>query len=251
MTAPANNNVEHETTGNPVSKIDYEILDNVPVIQDWMRTLLVETSAKENANHFYANFGSMVMDPTNDFEEFHLIQTLDKLVTEGKILVQTLYASRGLAKTFPSDPSTNCGAYFHTLFMLLSPRMQLLMDIIAFYTTVIDQLCHVVQQLGREMSTRCISEGMYTSIVNAMDIVCQLDHIKDMKASLQNDFAVFKRAFQSMVQHNKDQIEELIQTTPEEVSHTIQQVHHFLNHTTYRRNVIFQTLRDRLYATPG
>lgn len=83
---------------------------------------------------------------------------------------------------------------------LLRPEMAKVKELMEYSTEATNVFRSTIDKLVSGVSTTdiSISEGLSLSLMNLLDLILKLDHLKDMKGSIKNDFARYKRAVGSL-----------------------------------------------------
>jgi cytoplasmic FMR1 interacting protein len=89
---------------------------------------------------------------------------------------------------------------------------------------------------------KIVPEGQYDSMIAAVDVLQQLDKLKDMKACLTNDFSRYKRSLQVVK-------ESLSAEDADELSREQQQLQLFLGNPKYPKRYIMRTLKEKCCQT--
>jgi cytoplasmic FMR1 interacting protein len=78
---------------------------------------------------------------------------------------------------------------------ILEAEMLKVRDLLEFCNTMIATFYETIQALtSPEAREKVVPEGLHVAMIKLIDILLKLDSLKDMKASLNNDFTRFKRA---------------------------------------------------------
>jgi cytoplasmic FMR1 interacting protein len=87
-----------------------------------------------------------------------------------------------------------------------------------------------------------VPEGLYDALIKVVDLLQKLDNLKDMKASLNNDFSRYKRALGSIYSDLPD---------GEALSEEMHALQLFLGNPAHPKQLIFYTLRDAVKRING
>ncbi|KAH6559609.1 hypothetical protein KP509_1Z000700 [Ceratopteris richardii] len=130
-------------------------------------------------------------------EDTKSINLLNVLVQEGKEMVAILYTYRSCVKALPQLPDSmkqsQSELYLET-YQVLDLEISRLRGIQQWQASAASKLAVDMQRFSRP--ERRISGPTVThmwSILKLLDILLQLDHLKNAKASIPNDFSWYKR----------------------------------------------------------
>ncbi|CAM9522542.1 unnamed protein product, partial [Chrysoparadoxa australica] len=79
--------------------------------------------------------------------------------------------------------------------------MDKLCDVVVFQHSAIQAFAGQIKILAKQSSKKVLPEDLIMQLSAVVDMVCCLDHVKDTKACLINDFTRYKRAMSSAGQH--------------------------------------------------
>ena len=130
-------------------------------------------------------------------DEYQLILTLRKLYQQGLPFRAFLYAYRCSALSVPqvkSHDQENKGDLYQTTYEVLKPQVQEMKRFMKFCLSVVATLKDIVDKSTKmDPSTDLLKEmGV------CLDMVLTLDCLKNMKASLNNDFSLYKRCLSNL-----------------------------------------------------
>ncbi|CAH9085991.1 unnamed protein product [Cuscuta epithymum] len=133
------------------------------------------------------------------FEDTKAINQLDALIQEGKEITSVLYTYRSCVKALPQLPDSmkqsQADLYLET-YQVLDLEMSRLREIQRWQASTASKLAADMQRFSRP--ERRINGPTIThlwSMLKLLDILIQLDHLKNAKASIPNDFSWYKRTF--------------------------------------------------------
>lgn len=133
-------------------------------------------------------------------EEIEGIEVMDEVIRAGHEFISTIYCYRSIARAVPminveNDPRKQ--EVHRQEFDLLRPEIDKLQKFKEFQEKAIEIF---VQNMRRYLDARLgvMSEQHKLYLVQMIDMLTILNAIKDMKSSLQNDFARYKRVFNSI-----------------------------------------------------
>ncbi|XP_019182254.1 PREDICTED: protein PIR isoform X2 [Ipomoea nil] len=132
-------------------------------------------------------------------EDTKAINQLDALIQEGKEITSVLYTYRSCVKALPQLPDSmkqsQADLYLET-YQVLDLEMSRLREIQRWQASAASKLAADMQRFSRP--ERRINGPTIThlwSMLKLLDILIQLDHLKNAKASIPNDFSWYKRTF--------------------------------------------------------
>ncbi|GKD94026.1 protein PIR isoform X1 [Tanacetum coccineum] len=121
------------------------------------------------------------------------------LIQEGKEMVSVLYAYRSCVKALPQLPDSmkqsQADLYLET-YQVLDLEMSRLREIQRWQASAASKLAADMQRFSRpERRINGPSVTHLWSMLKLLDVLVQLDHLKNAKASIPNDFSWYKRTF--------------------------------------------------------
>ncbi|KAG6435960.1 hypothetical protein SASPL_100841 [Salvia splendens] len=132
-------------------------------------------------------------------EDTKAINQLNLLVREGKEMGSVLYTYRSCVKALPQLPDSmkqsQADLYLET-YQVLDLEMSRLREIQQWQASASSKLAADMQRFSRP--ERRINGPTIThiwSMLKLLDVLVQLDHLKNAKASIPNDFSWYKRTF--------------------------------------------------------
>ncbi|KAJ0553699.1 putative cytoplasmic FMR1-interacting, CYRIA/CYRIB, Rac1 binding domain-containing protein [Helianthus annuus] len=132
-------------------------------------------------------------------EDTKALNQLNTLIQEGKEMVSVLYAYRSCVKALPQLPDSmkqsQADLYLET-YQVLDLEMSRLREIQRWQASAASKLAADMQRFSRP--ERRINGPTVThlwSMLKLLDVLVQLDHLKNAKASIPNDFSWYKRTF--------------------------------------------------------
>ncbi|KAL2538706.1 Protein PIR [Forsythia ovata] len=132
-------------------------------------------------------------------EDTKAINQLNLLIQEGKEMGSVLYTYRSCVKALPQLPDSmkqsQADLYLET-YQVLDLEMSRLREIQRWQASAASKLAADMQRFSRP--ERRINGPTIThlwSILKLLDVLVQLDHLKNAKASIPNDFSWYKRTF--------------------------------------------------------
>lgn len=132
-------------------------------------------------------------------EDTKALNQLDALIQEGKGMASVLYTYRSCVKALPQLPDSmkhsQADLYLET-YQVLDLEMSRLREIQRWQASAASKLAADMQRFSRP--ERRINGPTIThlwSMLKLLDVLVQLDHLKNAKASIPNDFSWYKRTF--------------------------------------------------------
>ncbi|CAN1233835.1 Protein PIR [Linum perenne] len=132
-------------------------------------------------------------------EDTKALNQLNALVQEGKEMASVLYTYRSCVKALPQLPESmkhsQADLYLET-YQVLDLEMSRLREIQRWQSSAAAKLAADMQRFSRP--ERRINGPTIThlwSMLKLLDVLLQLDHLKNAKASIPNDFTWYKRTF--------------------------------------------------------
>ncbi|XP_022745568.1 protein PIR isoform X2 [Durio zibethinus] len=132
-------------------------------------------------------------------EDTKALNQLNTLIHEGKEMASVLYTYRSCVKALPQLPDSmkhsQADLYLET-YQVLDLEMSRLREIQRWQASAASKLAADMQRFSRP--ERRINGPTIThlwSMLKLLDVLVQLDHLKNAKASIPNDFSWYKRTF--------------------------------------------------------
>ncbi|RZC56596.1 hypothetical protein C5167_015451 [Papaver somniferum] len=132
-------------------------------------------------------------------EDTKAINQLNNLIQEGREMSSVLYTYRSCVKALPQLPDSmkqsQAELYLET-YQVLDLEMSRLREIQRWQSSAAAKLAADMQRFSRP--ERRINGPTIThlwSMLKLLDVLVQLDHLKNAKASIPNDFSWYKRTF--------------------------------------------------------
>lgn len=127
-----------------------------------------------------------------------LIQ-LNTLIQEGKEMESVLYTYRSCVKALPQLPDSmkqSQADLYQETYQVLDLEMSRLREIQRWQATAASKLASDMQRFSRpERRINGPTTTHLWSMLKLVDVLVQLDHLKNAKASIPNDFSWYKRTF--------------------------------------------------------
>ncbi|KAI5067235.1 hypothetical protein GOP47_0017763 [Adiantum capillus-veneris] len=173
----------------------FSLEDNQSDVQG-LAAILMSGKSSSKSPIDYEDVPAYRMSLTEDTKSINL---LNLLVQEGKEMVAVLYTYRSCVKALPQLPDSmkqsQSELYLET-YQVLDLEIIRLRGIQQWQASAASKLAVDMQRFSRP--ERRISGPTVThmwSILKLLDMLLQLDHLKNAKASIPNDFSWYKRTF--------------------------------------------------------
>ncbi|KAF0913715.1 hypothetical protein E2562_024597 [Oryza meyeriana var. granulata] len=132
-------------------------------------------------------------------EDTKAINQLNALIQEGKEMASLLYTYRSCVKALPQLPDSmkhsQADLYLET-YQVLDLEMSRLREIQRWQASAASKLAADMQRFSRpERLVNGPTITHFWSMLKLLDVLVQLDHLKNAKASIPNDFSWYKRTF--------------------------------------------------------
>ncbi|CAM0870708.1 unnamed protein product [Alopecurus aequalis] len=132
-------------------------------------------------------------------EDTKAINQLNTLIQEGKEMASLLYTYRSCVKALPQLPDSmkhNQADLYLETYQVLDLEMSRLREIQRWQASAASKLAADMQRFSRpERLVNGPTVTHFWSMLKLLDVLLQLDHLKNAKASIPNDFSWYKRTF--------------------------------------------------------
>lgn len=173
----------------------FSLEDDQPEVQG----LAVWVSADRGATTSPIEYSDVSAYRLSLSEDTKALNQLNTLIQEGKEMTSVLYTYRSCIKALPQLPDSmkhsQAELYMET-YQVLDLEMSRLREIQRWQTSAASKLAADMQRFSRP--ERRINGPTVThlwSMLKLLDVLVQLDHLKNAKASIPNDFSWYKRTF--------------------------------------------------------
>ncbi|XP_041477036.1 cytoplasmic FMR1-interacting protein 1 homolog isoform X1 [Lytechinus variegatus] len=134
------------------------------------------------------------------FQDAETHNDLNKLLEEGESYAVTLYTWRSCSRAMPqikSNNQPNRKQIYETFVDVLRPEVTKLVNFMYFQQRAIDVFCRDVKRLSHaEKRKDFVSEAYLLTLGRLINMFAVLDALKNVKASIKNDYAAYRRAAQ-------------------------------------------------------
>ncbi|KAI5554644.1 hypothetical protein BDE02_19G028500 [Populus trichocarpa] len=159
----------------------------------------VLVSSERGATNSPIEYGDVSAYRLSLSEDTKALNQLNALIQEGKEMASVLYTYRSCVKALPQLPESmkhsQADLYLET-YQVLDLEMSRLREIQRWQASAASKLAADMQRFSRP--ERHINGPTIThlwSMLKLLDVLVQLDHLKNAKASIPNDFSWYKRTF--------------------------------------------------------
>ncbi|KAH7690906.1 cytoplasmic FMR1 interacting protein [Dioscorea alata] len=173
----------------------FSLEDEQPDVQG----LSVSLSCERYATNSPIEYGDVSAYRLSLTEDTKAINQLNTLIQEGKEMASVLYTYRSCVKALPQLPDSmkhsQADLYLET-YQVLDLEMSRLREIQRWQASAASKLAADMQRFSRpERLINGPTITHYWSMLRLLDVLVQLDHLKNAKASIPNDFSWYKRTF--------------------------------------------------------
>ncbi|KAE9551006.1 hypothetical protein FO519_005792 [Halicephalobus sp. NKZ332] len=173
------------------------VVDDQPVIEGFSLTLDYRVNFDTN----FEDRNAYVTGCSKYIEEATRHGEFNQMLEEGFIHAGNLYTWRCCSRAVPmakSNDQPNRGEINDTVVHVLHPEVEKLYGFMFFTTNAIAKFCDEIGRLCHpEKRKDFISEAYLMILGKFMNMFAVLDELKNMKASIKNDFSTYRRAVQS------------------------------------------------------
>ncbi|KAK9146311.1 hypothetical protein Sjap_006214 [Stephania japonica] len=173
----------------------FSLEDDQPEVQGLAASLATERCATTSP----IEYGDVSAYRLSLVEDTKAVNQLNALIHEGKEMSSVLYTYRSIPKELGELPDSmkhsQAELYLET-YQVLDLEMSRLREIQRWQSSAASKLAVDMQRFSRP--ERCINGPTVThlwSMLKLLDVLVQLDHLKNAKASIPNDFSWYKRTF--------------------------------------------------------
>ncbi|OVA02229.1 Cytoplasmic FMR1-interacting [Macleaya cordata] len=173
----------------------FSLEDDQPEVQGLAATLSTERCATNSP----IEYGDVAAYRLSLSEDTKAVNQLNTLIQEGREMASVLYTYRSCVKALPQLPDSmkqsQAELYLET-YQVLDLEMSRLREIQRWQSSAAAKLAADMQRFSRP--ERRINGPTIThlwSMLKLLDVLVQLDHLKNAKASIPNDFSWYKRTF--------------------------------------------------------
>jgi cytoplasmic FMR1 interacting protein len=226
------------------------IKDNVPRLQS--APLSVEYEMAPSSNVLQCLDHSCY--PADFSSELQAIAQLDALHEKGRALVRTLYSYRGVSRAIPVPPRGSSKEQMDALslktFEVLRPEIAKIKALMDYQDLAVSTLKECTYKLLKQDKKKVVPEGLYDALVSTVDVLQQLDKLKDSKSCLANDLSRYKRCLVTAGETlSRDEVA-VLEAEAGALSHFLGNLRPS-DKLTFPSRFLCSCLRDALRSVPG
>ncbi|XP_070541598.1 cytoplasmic FMR1-interacting protein 2-like [Ptychodera flava] len=205
------------STGEALSNV--ELLSSLPLKtcdQPCIESQMMSMTYLVNLDTNFEDRNGYVTGISKFMEEATVHAELNELLEEGKGFASTLYTWRSCSRAAPSIKADqeNRIEIYEKLVEVLEPEIAKLVNLMKFQKRAVTRFCDEVKKLTHQAKKNdFVSESYLLTLGKLLNMFAVLDALKNMKASIRNDNAQYKRAKQS--------IKKMSDTTSLDESHSL------------------------------
>ncbi|XP_074559467.1 protein PIR [Curcuma longa] len=173
----------------------FSLEDEQPEVQG----LAILISTERCATNSPIEFGDVAAYRLSLAEDTKAVNQLNTLIHEGREMTSLLYTYRSCVKALPQLPDSmkhNQADLYLETYQVLDLEMSRLREIQRWQASAATKLAADMQRFARpERLMNGPTVTHFWSILKLLDVLVQLDHLKNAKASIPNDFSWYKRTF--------------------------------------------------------
>ncbi|PAA60176.1 hypothetical protein BOX15_Mlig029510g1 [Macrostomum lignano] len=181
-----------------------DLLDNLDTSDDVynIEAAPVSLLLKHDADRNFQDRSAYVVGVAKYMEEAASHAEMTELLKEGEEYAVMLYTWRSCSRALPqirSNEQSNKGEIHERTVEVLQPYAVKLMNFMLFQARAIGRFCQDVRRLCLNMRKQdFVSEAYLLTMGKMLDMFAVLDELKNMKASMKNDYSHYKRAAQTL-----------------------------------------------------
>jgi len=191
---------EKVTLADALSNVD--VLDELPLPDEQPCIEAQPCSIVYQAN-FDTNFedrNAFITGVAKYIEEATVHSSLNEMLEEGHEHAVMLYTWRCCSRAIPqpkSNEQPNRVEIYEKTVEVLAPEVNKLLNLMYFQRKAIERFCGEVKRLSHEEKRKdFVSEAYLLTIGKFINMFAVLDELKNMKSSVKNDYATYRRAAQ-------------------------------------------------------
>ncbi|XP_040569024.1 cytoplasmic FMR1-interacting protein [Lepeophtheirus salmonis] len=191
---------EKVTLADALSNVDVldelPLPDEVPWIEGQPAAILYEANFDTN----FEDRNAYVTGVAKYIEEATVHSELNKLLEKGQEHAVMLYTWRCCSRAIPqpkSNEQPNRVEIYEKTVEVLAPEVNKLLNLMYFQKEAIERFCSEVKRLSHEEKRKdFVSEAYLLTLGKFINMFAVLDELKNMKSSVKNDYATYRRAAQ-------------------------------------------------------
>uniref|UniRef100_A0AC34GHC3 Cytoplasmic FMR1-interacting protein n=1 Tax=Panagrolaimus sp. ES5 TaxID=591445 RepID=A0AC34GHC3_9BILA len=186
-----------EAITNVQSLEDIPTVDDQPIIEGFSQTLDYRVNFDTN----FEDRNAYVLGCSKYIEEATRHGEFKQMLERGFNHAGNLYTWRCCSRAVPmakSNDQPNRGEINETVVHVLQPEVNKLYEFMYFTNDAVGMLCNEIKRLSHpEKRKDFVSEAYLLILGKFLNMLAILDELKNMKASIKNDFSTYRRAVQS------------------------------------------------------
>merc|ERR1719266_3224923 len=181
---------------------DVDVLDELP-LPDSQPCIEAQPCSIVYQANFDTNFedrNAFVTGVAKYIEEATVHSNLNEMLEEGQEHAVMLYTWRCCSRAIPqpkSNEQPNRVEIYEKTVEVLAPEVNKLLNLMYFQRKAVDSFCSEVKRLSHEEKRKdFVSEAYLLTLGKFINMFAVLDELKNMKSSVKNDYATYRRAAQ-------------------------------------------------------
>ncbi|VEL19052.1 unnamed protein product [Protopolystoma xenopodis] len=208
---------------------------DVPAIQASSFSVLYQSNTDTN----FEDIAAFKSAFARSAEDARVYAQLNLLLEQGLEYAIMLYTWRSMSRALPhirSNEQPHRMEIYHKTVEILEPHAQKLREFKNFQDSAIDRFVEEMRRLAhKDQKNFFVSQSYLLTLGKMLKMFVVLDEMKNMKASMKNDYSNYKRATQLLRHHDTELMKES------------QEVSMFLA----KQKIIRDTLKERLVTIDG
>jgi len=191
---------EKVTLADALSNVD--VLDELP-LPDSQPCIEAQPCSIVYQANFDTNFedrNAFVTGVAKYIEEATVHSNLNEMLEEGHDHAVMLYTWRCCSRAIPqpkSNEQPNRVEIYEKTVEVLAPEVNKLLNLMYFQRKAVESFCSEVKRLSHEEKRKdFVSEAYLLTLGKFINMFAVLDELKNMKSSVKNDYATYRRAAQ-------------------------------------------------------
>jgi len=191
---------EKVTLADALSNVD--VLDELP-LPDSQPCIEAQPCSIVYQANFDTNFedrNAFVTGVAKYIEEATVHSNLNEMLEEGQDHAVMLYTWRCCSRAIPqpkSNEQPNRVEIYEKTVEVLAPEVNKLLNLMYFQRKAVESFCSEVKRLSHEEKRKdFVSEAYLLTLGKFINMFAVLDELKNMKSSVKNDYATYRRAAQ-------------------------------------------------------
>jgi len=179
-----------------------DLLDMLPMFdeQPCIEPMPASLSYTANFDTRFEDRRAYITGMAKYIEEAEMHAQMQKMLDQGESYAVMLYTWRSCSRAIPAVKTSeqpNRNEIYEKTIEVLEPEIKKLFDFYAFTNTAVSEFIAQVQRLCHtQRRNDFVSEAYLLTLGRFMNMFAVLDALKNIKASVKNDFSTFRRAGQ-------------------------------------------------------